>query len=767
MSFYGSVYYQLIDTFYKIIVKNSGSKTYNFNTALLNPEGTAPEDIVESPAIGRKGVFSLDSGNYWINFSKNNNTLEAAPYKIWHSPANTNPTSILPVGGLKIETDNYIITEDTAGNETSIVDKEGNELIEGENYIQLQDHEFIRTYNTQYDEAGHIIDEKTESILYRLPKANVNARVDRMETILGQPSEGLEFPRPDLPAVAVHNLPENEEYEGDVILSVTDYAEKNFEDIKLLEQFVGHWEQSHNRYYDHAPSITEWIGDLDTLYGENQEYAAAENREDTLVRILGDLPTMRKLYEGEETVSISDVFQASKNSNDSQFETVTKAITTAQDGVNALNFIVGDFEGRAKIYEELDLINADIVDITTTIGDQGSKDDVYTEIDKLNTIIGDSSGKQSVYEEISSINNIIGNQENKDTVYKELSSLDTAISNINTTIGTPGTKNNVYSEIDKIYTTIGTQGDKGAIYYELQLANEAINSANTNIQNHVNTVNEALQSINTEIGGLRDDCADFSESVWAAIGTDEPEPTQSINARIKANTESIQALTDFVGSNEESDNTLVEQIASIVEQIGDNETEDTILYHVANIENTIGEVDNFNGTIKEHIVDIEKLIGTKDSSESTIIARLGAMEPVVATVDGINTTVKANTAAINAINQTITPLAASVNEHGVAIENLQTTIIPPLSKTVDEYGQAIGAIEASIAPLEQTIASVNQIGASIGDLASIPEGQTILNLLLDLSNQIEGIKVKINELHPGSAEDFSDYPFPDVIQSNS
>ena len=63
MSFYGSVYYQLIDTFYKAVLRNKGK---NKNTFVdIN---TIPDEF-ESKAVGRKGVFGFDSGNKWINLN--------------------------------------------------------------------------------------------------------------------------------------------------------------------------------------------------------------------------------------------------------------------------------------------------------------------------------------------------------------------------------------------------------------------------------------------------------------------------------------------------------------------------------------------------------------------------------------------------------------------------------------------------------------------------------------------------------------------------
>ena len=144
MSFYGSVYYQLVDTFYKIIVKNSGDKNYSFNEDLINPSGTAEQDIITSPAVGRKGVISLDSGNYWINFSKipkdnDEDVTDAAPYRIWHSPAHDDPETSKRISSWDIESDDYTYEVDEKGIEKAVFNKDGVKMIPGEDYIQLQD----------------------------------------------------------------------------------------------------------------------------------------------------------------------------------------------------------------------------------------------------------------------------------------------------------------------------------------------------------------------------------------------------------------------------------------------------------------------------------------------------------------------------------------------------------------------------------------------------------------------------------------------------
>lgn len=314
MSFYGSVYYQLIDTFYKIIVKNSGDKTYTFNDVPFNSSETPDNEIIESPAIGRKGVFSLNSGNYWINFSKSDDIDEAAPYKIWHSPAHNDPETSKRISSWDIESDQYTYEKDDKGMETKVLNKDGVEMIEGQDYIQLQDHEFIRMYPSHYDEAGHIIDEQTQPTLYRLPKSDVNEQVNWLMEFIGEPSEQKQLP--------MWEIPEEERTEGleqnkdNSVMTLTDYAEKNYEDLRTLESFVGDWSSIAQYWGENwymAPSITEFIGKVEDMF--NDPSVEANNYEEfknwfnqgwTLTKIIGELPKMwRSVNDGGSNIPIS------------------------------------------------------------------------------------------------------------------------------------------------------------------------------------------------------------------------------------------------------------------------------------------------------------------------------------------------------------------------------------------------------------------------------------------------------------------------------
>lgn len=88
MSFYGSVYYQLIDAFNTIIMKNTG----NNSNELLTETDASTELSIE--AKGRTDALVFESGNRWINFEQvpppkddnNDNDDKKSFFKIYHGP---------------------------------------------------------------------------------------------------------------------------------------------------------------------------------------------------------------------------------------------------------------------------------------------------------------------------------------------------------------------------------------------------------------------------------------------------------------------------------------------------------------------------------------------------------------------------------------------------------------------------------------------------------------------------------------------------------
>ena len=175
MSFYGSIYYQLIDAFYKVVLSNKGKNSTEFIDASSLPES------FETQAAGRKSVFGFDTGNKWINLNErtevNPDANEAySIYEIYHGAPDTEKEN--PGHGFKVILDNSTLNNRT---------KNG--------IIQLDFNDEFETYETTYDDAGHI--SSSEKKIYRLPKAEVNERIDKLEDLVGLPDGYKNLPEVD------------------------------------------------------------------------------------------------------------------------------------------------------------------------------------------------------------------------------------------------------------------------------------------------------------------------------------------------------------------------------------------------------------------------------------------------------------------------------------------------------------------------------------------------------------------------------------------
>lgn len=129
MSFYGSIYYQLVDALHRIKVRNAGLEETKFPIEEKIPVAET-EIIYRAP--GRQGTFNLDTGNRWLTFTKegykkkdeetgedqdNGITDSDKPYILWHnSPDGEN---CVPLHGFKFLKDMYFVRlDEELGEET-------------------------------------------------------------------------------------------------------------------------------------------------------------------------------------------------------------------------------------------------------------------------------------------------------------------------------------------------------------------------------------------------------------------------------------------------------------------------------------------------------------------------------------------------------------------------------------------------------------------------------------------------------------------------
>lgn len=154
MSFYGSVYYQLVDTFYKIVAKNSTARNFG-------PVEYPTEDL-ETQAIGRKGILSLNAGNKWIGFDQIKDAHgdpTGQGYMIYHAPADNDPASATQCHGFSCQ-------DDLEMDENGV--------------LQLTEGSVFETNSYLVDAAGHIIPDV--SVKYKLPKTETNDRLNALES---------------------------------------------------------------------------------------------------------------------------------------------------------------------------------------------------------------------------------------------------------------------------------------------------------------------------------------------------------------------------------------------------------------------------------------------------------------------------------------------------------------------------------------------------------------------------------------------------------
>lgn len=703
MSFYGSVYYQLIDTFYKIIVKNSGDKTYTFNNVPFNPSGTPENEIIESPAVGRKGVFSLTNGNYWINFSKSDDVDEAAPYKIWHNPAHDDPETSKRISSWDIESDQYTYEKDDKGIEKAVYNKDGVEMIAGEDYIQLQDHEFIRMYPSHYDEAGHIIDAQTEPTLYRLPKSDVNEQVNWLLGLIGEPSEDKQLP--------MWEIPEEERTEGlaqskdNSVMTLTDYAEKNYEDLRTQESYVGDWStiaQYWGEDWYMSPSITDFIGKVEDMF--NDPSVEANNYEEfknwflqgwNLVKILGELPKMWRAMDvsgSNVPISFSDaIVKLAKNLSDYKNEV----------------------SGR------LSVINAAI-------------DGHTLRLDDIDEIIGEDTRKLgSIYPALNSL---------QDEIVAEAEARRNADNKLT---------DNLAQEVRDREAAVAALDEK--------LVGEIKNRTDADT-----TINEALAQ---EVNDRKDAISELSTNVYAKIAEEKEALQKEIDSDNNAQTDAITAAYQQADTNLDSklSQALSDAQKNINERIGTLEQ-----LHNKHYDELIEDIQDINDTLgtQPDEVTVFARLATADSEIQGLKDSLGATGDVsVATeLTNIKNSIgdATDTVGTNTVYGAIASTNAKVSTNTQSIENIKSSYLTQAVATQSYLNKADAAttylskeeaagtylIEADITQLRQDVGTIQD---TLGDISSITidetSGQDVATILNKILIKIEEINARIDELH--------------------
>lgn len=182
MSFYGNVYYQFIDTFYKLIIYNHKKD----ETLFSFPNADEVKKETEIQAIGRTGTIDLNTGNKWIQFTID---PETQIVNLWHAkPENIEGHRAGLLYGI-----GYPAREnDTSNKNHPFYDPNNKKTV-----VELEEGDYIWTSGVYYDEAGHIIHDGDSNgehgkyqVCYKLPISTEKIDTVNLKKLVGMKDDG-------------------------------------------------------------------------------------------------------------------------------------------------------------------------------------------------------------------------------------------------------------------------------------------------------------------------------------------------------------------------------------------------------------------------------------------------------------------------------------------------------------------------------------------------------------------------------------------------
>lgn len=645
-------------------------------------EAETLEDV-ETAAKGRKGVFGFDSGNKWINL---NCVQEERPeakelysiYEIYHgAPDETNAT---PNHGFKA----HIDVEQRTGED---------------GVIQLDFHDEFETYESIYDEAGHIA--RTERKLYRLPKGEVNDRVDRLEELVGTDEN--------------RKMPEKENEDDQNLYG---YVEDNCNDIKELQDFVGDWDKDAAKFWDpdikdigYAPTIAETIGDLNLMY---KDYADRANNFKSLAELIGKMP---------------DMYDAV---NDKNFISITAAITKIQQNLAAAS---------KQIQDNIDGINAKIGKPLD------AEVDIYEHI-------------ESHYDSIENIKKILGWAEKTKTVSQEIDGLDGRVDDLEAY--RTSLENTIFPAINNSISTLNSQTsehyqawDKAS--QEFAKTHEDIYAKLGNVpvgENVIDIIGTLEDNISTMIGdvpvnsSVMSEIASKEEAIYDLIG--EFDENSTVKGTIDTLEENITNLIGEVPEESSVMSVVSDNYSTIIDLIGEISEESSVSAELEGLQSQIDDIVADLGTNSSETETAFSLIAANAEGISDINTSLGEVG---------NTSVAQQIEDIHGLMGEQVDgksLSVRITETKNALSNYVTTDTLTNAKYVTESD--LETVQNAVTEIAGDLESITSLKENI-TTENTNLLQDIFARLVSLEENIISIKTVINTLHSES-----ELPFPEVVE---
>ena len=557
MGFYGSVYYQLIDTFYKITGKNSGKSKTSFQSS------TADSEI---EATGRKGVINLDTGNRWINISKSGDSL------------------LLTHQG----TDNDYVSNSTLAIE--VVDGKGTGSGTSSSPKKLNYEDVLKVSKIYQDQAGHVTGKKDFTYLKLPAEPPITDDLKSLQYYAGIRDVPADPDNPTKAELTNKTITANTKLYAnssipDPKTNLYNYAIHNYEVAKIHKSSLHDWSNICDSYSTSITSnnnitICKAIGDLDNLFSGNpfSKYLGTNGGSKVftngLVSCIGNMSLLYAPFGKQSSTAFplvdaivqlkEDLDEAEKDINENE-----AAIALVN------NFINEHVENSTKKFTSIE----------TTIGNP-SGIPIYTEISNLHA-------------KDSEILGILGTRLNANlTAFGEISALQTKTDNTNKTVADNKSAmdlkdSELQKEIDDLEALVGTRLNTTKTVF-----NEISDTNKTVVDNK-----SAMDSKDSE---LQKEIDDLEALVGSRLNTDK-----TVFDEISATNKKI---TDNKKELDEEDDRLEGLINDLNTLIGTQKTEGVSVFtEISNLNTLIGtkpsdysDVFTEISSLKSYFSDIEK-----------------------------------------------------------------------------------------------------------------------------------------------------------------
>lgn len=560
MSFYGSTYFQLIDTFYKILVKNSSKSTETLKEA--------PSSANELPtqASGRKGVLQFAIGNRWLVAEQDSSNTNS--YKIYHGkpggPTITDRTpSFVEASDEEVNKTSdgkYTVTSLKSGDIIKIpaisYDKAGHISASSNKYFQIPITETETAIRDLQNKVGEPQDSKNKDLFTRAKEADdaitsVTNTANRIRDELGTyakvfPSTGAskyvnntnqykDFFATFGSMDAFRNaLYEDETSSKSLIDGILEFREKTLTDIGNNSDNIGTQARLTNELTD---NLTDAKNDIKALQAKDK---TIDQNINVLSTNLTDTATaIRKEFKDADDVIKGSIETCNERIGDLS-STVSSNKTNLENSINNLSSTVNT--NKANCNNRMKSIEENATRLEGVINDNvtqlaGSIETHSNDLKKL--IQKNTDGLADLSDDVNTLGQIV--ETNKAAAEEAAGSLSTRVTNLE---NNSASKEELNAESNRI----------GQNATEIEALSGRVDELNTNTSNSISGINATIAQLNNVVAGKADGSAlDLKADKTTIIDLQD-----SINK--KADASSVTALEEQVA--QKANQSKVDELAS-------------------------------------------------------------------------------------------------------------------------------------------------------------------------------------------------------------